>query len=378
MKSAPLLVALLALGCSKSTSSSSAAVTGGIGPAGGGTAQAGAGATAGGNGAGAAGDGISGAVGGSAGAPAMAPDDYDDSGCEHPAVAKDCTDGWCKIPPGCFIMGSPEQEWGHPPQEKRVKVTLTRGFVIGQHEVTNEQWASFKLTNPGRVIDSGPGAGIGDCSEPECPVGNVTWFEAVSYANLLSDKEGLPRCYELTNCVNSIGAKPVGLVCEGFKIPTKTMYECEGYRLPTDPEWEYAARAATRTAFYSGDITTREESGLCVEEPALNGIAWYCFNAGKLTKPVGKLKANDWGLFDVLGNAAEWSHDQSGWIPTADALTDPDQTFGPGQSRDTRGCPQFGWPNLCRVALRLGASAGFASPGTGFRLVRTLPAESQK
>lgn len=154
MKSAPLLVALLALSCSKSTSSSSTAVTGGIGPAGGGTAQAGADTTAGGNGAGAAGDGMSGAVAGSASAPATAPDNYDDSGCEHPAVAKDCKDGWCKVPPGCFIMGSPEQEWGHPPQEKRVKVTLTRGFLIGQHEVTNQQWASFKLTNPGRVIDS--------------------------------------------------------------------------------------------------------------------------------------------------------------------------------------------------------------------------------
>lgn len=278
MKSAPLLVALLALGCSKSTSSSSAAVTGGIGPAGGGTAQAGADATAGGNGAGAAGDGISGAVGGSAGASAMAPDDYDDSGCEHPAVAKDCKDGWCKVPPGCFIMGSPEQEWGHPPQEKRVKVTLTRGFVIGQHEVTNEQWASFKLTNPGRVIDSGP-----------------------------------------------------------------------------------------------GDMTSRGEVGVCVEEPALNDIAWYCFNAGKLTKRVGQLAPNAWGLFDVLGNAEEWSHDQSGWVPSAETLTDPDQTFGPGQARDTRGGAPFAWPGVCRVASRGSASAGFASPATGFRLVRTLP-----
>lgn len=104
---------------------------------------------------------------GAAGAPAVKLDDYDDSGCEHPTVTKDCSDGWCQVPPGCFIMGSPGHEWGYPPQEKRVKVTLTRGFVIGQHEVTNRQWASFKVANPGRVIDSGPAAGIGDCSEPE-------------------------------------------------------------------------------------------------------------------------------------------------------------------------------------------------------------------
>jgi formylglycine-generating enzyme len=170
----------------------------------------------------------------------------------------------------------------------------------------------------------------------------------------------------------------VGLVCQDFKMAAKTIYDCQGYRLPTDPEWEYAARAATRTAFYSGDITTREESGLCVEEPSLNGIAWYCHNAGKLTQKVAQLAPNGWGLFDMIGNAAEWSHDQSGWIPTAETLTDPDQSYGPGQSRDTRGCPQFGWPNLCRVALRLGTSAGFASPGTGFRLARTLPMDVEE
>jgi formylglycine-generating enzyme required for sulfatase activity len=66
--------------------------------------------------------------------------------------------------------------------------------LIGQHEVTNQQWAALKLANPGTVIAEGPSAGVGDCAEPDCPVGNVTWFEAVSYANLLSDKEGFPRC----------------------------------------------------------------------------------------------------------------------------------------------------------------------------------------
>jgi formylglycine-generating enzyme len=282
-------------------------------------------------------------------------------------------DGWCQIPPGCFIMGSPETEWGHPAQEKRVKVTLTHGFVIGQTEVTQKQWADAKLRNPSKIFDSGHDVGQGDCGDSECPVGNVTWFEAVSYANLLSEKAGLEPCYELSGCVNSIGAQPVGLVCEDFKITTKSIYDCKGYRLPTDPEWEYAARAGTRAAYYSGDISTRAESGVCVDEPALDTTAWYCFNSGLLTHPVRQLLPNGWGLFDVLGNAFEWTHDQSGWVPTAEALTDPDQTHGPGQGRDTRGGSRYAWPSVSRAAVRLDVSAGVASPGTGFRLVRTLP-----
>ena len=111
-------------------------------------AETGAAPTAGGDSAGARSPSGGTSDSGAAGASALPADNYDDSGCEHPVVARDCKDGWCNVPPGCFIMGSPEREWGHPPQEKRVKVTLTRGFLIGQHEVTNQQWVSFKLANP--------------------------------------------------------------------------------------------------------------------------------------------------------------------------------------------------------------------------------------
>lgn len=109
-------------------------------------------------------------------------------------------------------------------------------------------------------------------------------FDAASFATLPSRKEGLHQCYELTGWVKGIGAKPVGLAYQDFKSAAKSIYDGEGYRLPTDPSGS-TRRAGTRAAFYSGGIVTRVESGVCVEEPALNGAAWYYCNAGKSTKP---------------------------------------------------------------------------------------------
>jgi formylglycine-generating enzyme len=305
-----------------------------------------------------------------AGMPAQTYSDF--PGCTHPAVDPDCDDGWCRIPAGCFIMGSPETEWGRGMySEQQVPVTLTHAFLIQQHEATQAEWTALGLPNPSGRWPENPDRG--ECLEPDCPVCSVSWFEAVAFANLLSEHNDPPLepCYELIGCTGEVGR---GMTCTGYALPTTTIYDCEGYRLPSEAEWEYAARAGTRTAFYTGDITPLETTAACGREQNLEPVAWYCMNAGGLTHPVGNKRPNGWNLFDILGNAFEWVHEtQTGDTP-AGPLTDPGG--GPEQypSRMMRGgC------YLCNPALHRSASGPIeqswnqidTAAGVGFRLVRT-------
>jgi formylglycine-generating enzyme required for sulfatase activity len=260
------------------------------------------------------------------------------SDCRHPEVSPSCADGFCAIPPGCFIMGAPRDEFGAArDRDVQVQVTLTRAFEIGQFEVTNQQWLDAGLDLPTREQD------VGTCRDPECPISNVNLFEALTYANTLSELNELPACYELWGCEGTFGSGPIcnragaepgslectrteedGLSCEGIHVLADDVYACEGYRLPTEAEWEYAARAGTRTAFWTGPITWRKLLGECSVDPNLEPVAWYCFNANQQQQVVGGKPPNPWGLHDVLGNVAEWTADALYWLGYGEGpLTDP-------------------------------------------------------
>lgn len=262
-------------------------------------------------------------------------------------------------------MGSPEDEWYRSANgEPRRTITLTHAFRMGRHEITQQQWVAQGLPNPsGKMAD-----GTGDCADPDCPVGNVTWSEALAFANLLSQKNNPPLdpCYVLTGCQNDLGN---GMSCGGFRTTTTSVYDCKGFRLATDAEWEYAARAGTWTAFYDGDITVYDKLD-CLPDPNLERVAWYCYNAGGSTHPVERLLPNGWGLFDMLGNADEWVNDHDLGVPPT-PTTDPGAALQIEAPRARRGGLFNSQSVRCRAAARLPGSFWARGPGLGFRLVQT-------
>jgi formylglycine-generating enzyme required for sulfatase activity len=163
----------------------------------------------------------------------------------------------------------------------------------------------------------------------DAPVEQVSWEDCQEFVKRLNAKEGAP---------------------EGT------------YRLPTEAEWEYACRAGSRTAFYSGD-----------EESRLGEIAWYGSNSGSRTHEVGGKTPNNLGLFDMSGNVWEWCHD---WYESdyygSSPPADPSGP-GSGSARVARGGSWCLSAGLCRSADRRRLSPGNRNDSLGCRLARTFP-----
>jgi formylglycine-generating enzyme required for sulfatase activity len=244
--------------------------------------------------------------------------------------------GYKLIPAGTFTMGSPLTEPDRVPDEVQHTVTITRDYWLKETEVTQGEWQALMGNNPSYF----PGCGA------DCPVEQVSWYDAVDYVNALSRAEGLPECYGGSGTNRTF----VGL-------------SCLGYRLPTEAEWEYAARAGTLTSSYNGNLTAGFS---CNADPALSPIAWYCANSPPaITRPVGRKQPNAWGLYDMLGNVYEWTHD---WYDTIGAgpATDP---LGPstGSYRVARGGGWDGAASFCRAAFRGSSGPSIRGIAVGFR-----------
>jgi formylglycine-generating enzyme required for sulfatase activity len=191
---------------------------------------------------------------------------------------------------GEFLMGSPPDEAGRDADEAQHRVRIGRSFAIATRKVTVAQYAAYLDRYPeGLRIDRQKDV-RSYAPTPDCPMIKVDWYDAARYCNWLSHQEGIPEaqwCYPED-------------IRPGMRLPRDYLART-GYRLPTDAEWEYACRAGSAASrFYGGS------------ETLLAYYAWFAENAGKRAHPVGLLKPNDLGLFDMLGNCFDWTQDPFG------------------------------------------------------------------
>ncbi|MBO7524585.1 MAG: formylglycine-generating enzyme family protein, partial [Verrucomicrobia bacterium] len=228
------------------------------------------------------------------------------------------------IEPGTFRMGSPEDELGRDYNETQHQVTLTKGYWMGQYEVTQAQYEAVMETNPS------------DFNGADLPVEQVSWDGAMEFCAKLTANE-----------------KTAGRLPEGYE-----------YTLPTEAQWEYACRGGTRGALNNGKYMSDK-----FECDEMDEVGWYWYNSDYMTHPVGQKQPNAFRLYDAHGNVCEWCLDWYGDYPTG-PVTDP---AGPetGSHRVMRGGSYGDDACDCRSAVRSYSSPSESYNFCGFRVALT-------
>ena len=261
------------------------------------------------------------------------------------------------IPSGTVLMGSPANESGRFDGEGLVHaVTIARPLAVGKYAVTRGQFRRFVeetarilgscLKWDGKEFKASPKWTWNNVwfeQDDTHPVVCVNWEDARAYAEWLSRKTG------------------------------------KNYRLPSEAEWEYAARGGTATSRYWGEDSSQACAYANVAD--LDGKQrqpeWadvhQCHDGWVGTTPVGRYRPNAFGLYDMLGNAWQWTDDcwnnnYSGAPTDARAWA-----IGDCSLRVVRGGGWDSGPRFVRSAFRYGSAAEYRVNDVGFRLARTLP-----
>ena len=176
-----------------------------------------------------------------------------------------------EIPSGTYRIGctKSQRRFCDDDEKPAHDVLLPQPFLMGKTEVTQGLYEQIMGNNPSYNSSCGS----------SCPVEEVSWYDAVAFANALSEHLGLPQCYAI----------------RGENVTLPSGLSCGGFRLPTEAEWEIAARGG-QDLRYSGSNSA-------------DAVAWHSRNWDGKTHPVGQKQPNGYGLYDMSGNVAEWVWD---------------------------------------------------------------------
>lgn len=215
-----------------------------------------------------------------------------------------------------WMMTIPRGEISLRDDRKKTKWNANiEAFLMSKYLITQQLYAEIMFHTPSSF------QGL------QKPVESVSWLDAIAFCNRLSERSGFEQCY----------------VIDREKHSASLIDTANGYRLPTDAQWEYACRAKSRAVQYGN----------------IEDIAWYAENAKEATHDVGLKLANEFGLFDMLGNVWEWCWD----------LYD-EEVYG--SYRVFRG---GGWSDESRACLasnRRRSHPTYAIDDLGFRVARTV------
>jgi formylglycine-generating enzyme required for sulfatase activity len=254
------------------------------------------------------------------------------------------------IPPGEFLMGSPESEEGRDSNEgPQHRVTISRGFWMGETPVTQRQWRAVVQEATARQPTGfseqlAPGVESGSQSEDNRPLN-----PAPSH---FADRDDAP--------VEQVSWHDCVQFCEALSV---LLPEGPRFHLPTEAEWEYACRAGTGSAFSDGSECTLPKGN----DPALDRLGWFNENSENETHEVRQKPGNGWGLYDLHGNVWEWCRDANRSYGS-EACSDPVGEIGVGAARVLRGGGWGSWARYCRSAVRSANAPGFAWHVSGLRL----------
>jgi formylglycine-generating enzyme required for sulfatase activity len=231
-----------------------------------------------------------------------------------------------RIPAGTFEMGSPAGESGRHDNEPRRRITITRTYYMGAHEVTQGQFEELMGRNPSGFKGKG------------MPVESVSWTDAVEFCRRLSERDAEKG--------------------RGVK-----------YRLPTEAEWEYACRAGSAKAFSFGNAAGSRDANFDGTQPYGNGKSGPDLAS---TIKIGAYPPNAWGLYDMHGNVAEWCGYWFGRTVDLTSTTDPTGA-ATGTRRVIRGGSWLSAAADCRCAWRGSEAPERFDSILGFRVVAEIP-----